>query len=187
MDNSALMDKSLILLLLCLVAVSAFADDVYRWVGPDGVVHYADHPPAAGAAPAQLPPLQTFDPQQVAGGHPLTPADSSTPAASFKPRIVRPQNKETFRDGQRTLTVSLVDPPTPGVGLVYYLDGKALNSEPISAPDFTLSDVERGEHSIQVAAVDSAGKEFARSDTVVVYMMPPRVGMVPQTSPVQHH
>ena len=57
--NDKIMSRRLVnRLVFCLVVCSsqiATADEVYRWEGPDGVVHYSSEPPEVDAAPAELP------------------------------------------------------------------------------------------------------------------------------------
>ena len=51
---------SILLLLAVIMSVSALsaqADNVYRWIDKDGMAHYSSKPPTKDAKPADLPPL----------------------------------------------------------------------------------------------------------------------------------
>lgn len=168
-------------LLLLPFALPATAE-VYRWVDKDGVVHYTDKPPTKDAKPAQLPPIQT-----VPGGFGLRGATGDRAGAASEsagqagapaaptPTIVSPQPDQTFRGAERTVPVSvtLAQPLPAGAGLLYYLDGSAHNTHPTQSVSYTLTNVERGSHTIAVAVVGADGKELARSPPVIVHMKPP--------------
>jgi len=49
--------KLVIVLSLFTAPLTAQADNVYRWVDKDGLVHYTSKPPTKDAKPADLPPL----------------------------------------------------------------------------------------------------------------------------------
>lgn len=167
------------------LAATAGAAEVYRHVDKEGVVHYSDQPPAKGAKPIVLPPIQVVGP---VGGRPT--AGSAAAAAATEPdltgsaplsvSIMSPTPDQTFRADDRLLPVSVrMNQPLPeGHGLLYLLDGTAQNTEPTRALNFTLNGVERGEHMIAVATVDASGKEVARTAPVIVHMKPPTVQII---------
>lgn len=172
------------LLLASLPAVAG----VYRWTDDKGVVHYSDAPPSPNAKPAELPALQTFDSKSLAKGAPVgsvgTSADNTATAAASdsaadtgpRPVITSPENEATLRDDSGQVTVQVSAPS--GASLVYYLDGAAQNAPPTPSTSFLIEGVERGTHTLEVAAVSAEGKEISRSAKVTVYYMPPRTNMV---------
>jgi len=168
--------RKLIPLLLLLTALPAAAD-VYRWVDADGVVHYSDNPPSPDAKPTALPKLQSFNPQALMNGQSLS---GETPAAhpessGYRPQITSPAADETIRDNVTQITVSVAaPPPNRGDLLVYYIDGSRYGG-PTAATSMTIDNVERGTHSVAVAAVDRQGHEYSRSPTVTFYMKQPIV------------
>jgi hypothetical protein len=171
------MRKSIALLLF--VTLPAVAG-VYRWTDDKGVVHYSDNPPTPNAQPTELPKLQTFDSKAVAKGMPIdkpasSSADTAQPAkpADTNPVITSPTPDETFREDTSSVTVNVNAPPN--VQLVYYLDGKPQNAPPTGSTSFLLENVDRGSHTVEVAAVDNAGKEVGRSKGVTFYMKQPTV------------
>ena len=165
---------------LLTLSAAAGATEVYRHVDKDGVVHYSDQPPTKGARPAVLPPIQVVGP---VGGRPtpgsspgtavITDADL-TGAAPLSVSIMSPTPDQTLRRDDRLLPVSVrMNQPLPqGHGLLYLLDGTARNAEPTRALNFTFAGVERGEHLVAVATVDTNGREIARTAPVIVHMKP---------------
>ena len=168
-----------ILALLCLCLCLPARAEVYRYVDPQGVVHYTDQPPSKDARPAKLPPLQ------VIGPPPGPPADRGAdadarpkaPQAPVELRITAPAPEQTFRGDDRRLMVNVaLDRPLPeGYGLLYMLDGSPQNTQATRTLSYVLEGVERGEHLVSVAAVDARGREVARTAPVIVHMKPPTV------------
>ncbi|MDR3416986.1 MAG: DUF4124 domain-containing protein [Nevskia sp.] len=161
--------------LSCLSATAA-AGDVYRWVDGNGVVHYSDKPQAPSDKPAALPQLQTFKPGNPPSGFATPPpaaAKNGATAAADAIAIVSPAPDETIRDADGKFTVSVNVNLREGEGLVYYLDGNAVNAQPTPSTAFLYSGVDRGEHSVTVAMVGADGHEVARAATVTIHMKPP--------------
>jgi hypothetical protein len=177
------MRLTLSILLLAFAASALAGGPVYRYKDKDGVVHYTDKPPTPDAEPASLPPLQTISPSEplseVTGG---APAADKAAAPAITLKVTAPAADEVFRGDDRLLTVSASsDRPLPdGVGLLYLLDGAAQNNTPVKGMSFTMQNVERGEHSVSVTAVDPSGKELGRSAPVTVHMMPPTIQNAPK-------
>jgi hypothetical protein len=161
-------------LLCCSVPAAA---DVYRWVDDQGVVHYSDKPPTKDAKPVELPKLETFPsgspPSNL--GQAVTAdqhADSSGPGLA----ILTPEANETFRgDSNQEVIVTITVPPKPARGVIFYYDGTALNADPTHDASYTLTNVERGQHTVEVALIGQDGKELERSTPVVFFMKPSTV------------
>ena len=169
-------------LLIVLALPLPLAAQVYKYTDEKGQVHYTDKPPTKGAKPANLPPLHTYKPLEASGaseaGGPATaePAKPAAAAGGFEVRIVSPVADQTNRDASGTLQVSVaVSPALPdGYMLAYYVDG-AMNGDPTPSTSATLSEVERGQHSISAAVLDPDGVEVARSAPVTVFLRQPTV------------
>jgi hypothetical protein len=162
-------------------------DQVYKWVDKNGVIHYSGQPPAEGATPAKLPPLQTFkggtapDLNKFAKPGPGGTAPAGGPVNI---ELVTPSNEETFRGGERVVPVAVMVTPQigPGQKLIYLLDGAAA-SPPTTDTSFAFADVDRGSHTVSVMLVGPAGEEIASSGSVTVYVHPPiadQAGQQPQ-------
>lgn len=154
-------------LLFSTVGISA---EVYKKVNPDGSVEFTDAPKNEDATPVPLSPMSTFK---------ATPAPpiSSAPKAS-KPSAVKysnvsitsPANEETIRDNAGNLTVTAsVTPSLKSEHKMVLLDNGAAVSESTSG-SFTLSNVDRGAHTLSIQVQDSAGKVLISSNPVTVYL-----------------
>jgi hypothetical protein len=177
-------------LLIVLALPLPLAAQVYKYTDEKGVIHYTDKPPSKGAKPASLPPLHTYKPlappeadgsgsSSVTGGEAPAPAyGDKGPAAAgdFTVTIVSPVPDQTNRDASGKLAVSAkVSPDMPdGYSLVYYVDG-GRQGEPTVSASTTLTDLERGQHSISAGLLDPEGKEVARSAPVTVFLRQPTV------------
>jgi hypothetical protein len=188
-EASERMRLILSILLLASATAALAGGTVYRYVDKDGVTHYTDKPPTPDAKPANLPPLQTISPatplSQVTGSRDdaaAAPADAAAATGKFTLRITSPAPDDTIRTDDGKVAVSATsDPPLGGgTGLLYLLDGAAQNKTPVSSLSYTLQNVERGEHTVAVAAVDAGGKEVTRSAPVTIFMKPPTVDMAPK-------
>lgn len=169
---------------VCLPSMAAAAP-VYRYVDPDGVVHYTDKPPTPDARPIELKPVQTVGSRPAPGETVTSPAGVTAPASPAAARIevgiASPAADETLRGDDGRLPVSLIlgSPIPDGGGLLYLLDGRAQNATPIRALSFTMENVERGSHLIGARLVDSAGRELGAATPVIVHMKPPTVSQAP--------
>ena len=96
-------------------------------------------------------------------------------AAQQAPRIalVSPSAEETIHDNTGTVAVSATVEnagSTPnGLAIRVLLDGKAYG-ELQHAATFTLHEIDRGAHSLQLELLDSAGKTIAASAPVTFYL-----------------
>lgn len=170
--------SGLLIASLGLLAVATpAAAQVYRYVDPEGVVHYTDKPPKPDARPVDLPPLQVIGPvaRPTASGTAQALPELSQPPVAL--RLVSPAPEQTVRGDDRRLNVNVaLDRPLPeGYGLLYLLDGSPQNRTATRALNFVLEGVERGEHLVSVAAVDARGREVARTAPVLVHVKPPAV------------
>lgn len=172
---------------VCLPSVAA-AGPVYRYVDPDGVVHYTDKPPTPDARPIELKPVQTVGSRPAPGETATSPPGVTPPTAAASPAAARievgiasPTADETLRGDDRRLPVSLIlgSPIPDGAGLLYLLDGRAQNAAPTRALSFTMENVERGSHLIGARLVDSTGQELGTATPVIVHMKPPTVSQAP--------
>lgn len=153
----------------------AAQNQVYKWVDDQGVVHYTDKPPADGAQPTRLPPLQTYK----GGTNPNLskfekPGAKATTQNAAQLDIVTPAHDETFRD--RTVPVAVMVTPQLRAGqkLVYLLDGVPA-SAPTTQTSYALTEVDRGTHTVSVTVVDEAGNQLGSSPGVTVHVKPPIV------------
>lgn len=168
---------SIALCLLGFSAAVAAADNVYRWVDKQGVVHYGAQPPSKDAKPATLPEIQTYSHRSENKALPVSPAEASIkPLAGVKEvKILSPVQDEVFRDPQAGINVSVAVLPTlpSGAGVIFYLDGTAKSAKPSPVTSTSFGAVERGEHTVTAAVIDVTGKELMRAPPVTFHAKPP--------------
>jgi hypothetical protein len=152
--------------LVCLLAVSAAAaQEAYRWVDEDGVVHYSDRP-REGAEQIVLPAPNVADTRRVpkpAAGSQEEDESASKPATGYQSiELVSPKAEETLWNIEGVLNVSVALQPAlqPGHQVRAYFDGEM---QTVSGTSFQLQEVWRGVHNIQVEVVDATGKVMIRS------------------------
>ena len=153
-----------ILVLLALLGVAAAAQEAYRWVDENGVVHYSDRP-HDGAEQIELPTPNVAQTRRFAPTRP-TPAEDE-PADEPEPGyeaidIVSPTEEETLWniEGVLNVSVSLTPAIQPGHQMRAYHNGA---SQMVSGTSFQLQEVWRGEHTLQVEVLDGTGKLLIRS------------------------
>lgn len=162
-------------LLLCLMLAAggvAQAQKIYKWTLPNGDVVYSDKPPPADQAEeVKLEPLQTFS---VPPAPPLEDTsaakDKEKPAGYEQFKVTSPDNDATIRDNNGNVSVSLSLTPglQSGHSIEVFMDGRAIGSG--KSTSLTLTDVDRGTHTVQAAIKDSEGKEITRSNSVVFHL-----------------
>ena len=160
------MDLRLVFVLLGLFAAAAAqAEEAYRWVDEDGVVHYSDRP-REGAEAVQLPAPNVATTRRVprpAAQSSDEEESASQPAPGYTSiEILSPKAEETLWNIEGVLNVSVALQPglQPGHQVRVYFDGEM---QPVSGTSFQLQEVWRGVHNIQVEVVDATGKLMIRS------------------------
>ena len=172
------MESRSILLALCLLAATAaLAQEAYRWVDEDGVVHYSDRP-REGAEPIQLPAPNVATTRRVTrpAAAPRDDEPEEAPPARYESiQIVSPAAEETLWNIEGVLNVSVaVTPPLqPGHQVRAYLNGEM---QPVSGTSFQLQEVWRGSHNVQVEVVDATGKLMIRSQPSRFFVQQNTVG-----------
>jgi hypothetical protein len=165
--------RTWVVLLGCLLALSSQAQtrrEVYQWRDANGVTHFSDFPqPGArkiilNGSPAPPPPASAA----VATRSPAQPAAAEVVYERLE--IWSPENGASFFGADTAVTVRIRSEPEVGPThrLLTYLDGKLLPGD--NATEHSLSNVERGVHSITSVIVNRDGKELIRSQPVVFHI-----------------
>jgi hypothetical protein len=167
--------KTWVLLLGCLLALSSQAQtrrEVYEWKDADGVMHYSDYPqPGARKIILNGSPTATSAPKATAtaGAKPATPP--TAPEVVYdRLEIWSPESGASFFETDSVINIRIRAEPEVGPThrLLTYLDGKLLPGE--NATEHSLTNVERGVHSVTSVIVNRDGKELIRSAPVVFHM-----------------
>ena len=165
------MQRIAFLLCLMLAVGTAQAQKLYKYTLSDGKVVYSDRPPPADQVEEViLEPLQTFSLP------PVKPLPGSSPAKKDQPdgyeafTLTSPSNDSTIRDngGNVRVSVSLSPGLRDGHSIEVSMDGKSIGSG--SSTSITLTEVDRGTHTVQAAVKDDGGKVIARSNSVVFHL-----------------
>ncbi len=163
-----------------LLAVMALADSAYTWVDEDGVVHFSDVP-VEGAEVVNLSEYSRTTGASLTRARPEnrnTGDDSAPPTPAFRYEsisIVAPDAEETLWniEGVLSVTVSVSPPLQSGHQIRAYFDGE---SRTVGSTSFTIDEVYRGVHNLQVEVVDSTGKLMIRSLTNRFYVQQNMIG-----------
>ena len=172
--------RSIYVLVGMLVAAMALAGDAYKWVDEDGVIHFSDVP-VEGAEVVNLSEYSRTTGASLTRARPENRNTSddfanSTPAFRYESiSITMPGAEETLWNIEGTLSVTVrVSPPLQsGHQVRAYFDGEA---RMVGGTSFTIDEVYRGVHNLQVEIVDSTGKLMIRSVTNRFYVQQNTVG-----------
>jgi len=167
-----------IVLCLMLAVGAAQAQKIYKYTLSNGDVVYSDKPPPADQAEEiQLEPLQGFS---LPPPPPLEDARASSEAdpdafsyEAFK--VTSPSNDATIRDngGNVQVSLNLVPGLQNGHSIEIMMDGQSLGSG--KSTSLTLTEVDRGTHTVQAAVKDGDGREVARSNSVIFHLKRGRI------------
>jgi hypothetical protein len=168
-----------VLLLGCLLALSVQAQEskreLWKWKDANGVTQYSDRP-VPGATKVEL---YTSTPAPSAGpaARPATPASQVKPAAGVQYQsleIWQPESEQTFFGANTTVDVRLRSEPAVASDheLRLFLDG-TLVAAGANGNSYTLSNLDRGAHSLEALIVDKDGTVQVRSQPVVFHIMQP--------------
>jgi hypothetical protein len=165
--------------------------ELWKWTDANGVVHYSDVPgPGAVRVDLVVPAAQpgpAATPAPSAAAAPAKPAAAAgTTYTSLE--IWEPENGASFFGADANVNVRMRSDPAVSAddSLLLYLDGKLVEG-PVNSLDYTLTNLERGAHSVAAQILDSKGKEKIRSQPVVfhikqVSVIPP-AGVGPNVKP----
>lgn len=169
------MKRALTLLLAGLAASSvAHAQQIYRWVDRDGVVHYADQPGAPDAKPVDYiaNPQPSSDATEAdEGSTEESPPSRPARAAYTSVSITSPEPEQVFFGGDDPVDVSIdVDPELQsGDRIAVFLDGKRL-TDSLRGTSYQIPPPARGSHFVRVAVLDSTGKLLQQSTAVTFHV-----------------
>ena len=152
----------------------ALADGAYKWVDEDGIVHFSDVP-VEGAEVVNLSEYSRTTGASLTRARPAarnTSDESATPTPAFRYEsisIAVPDAEETLWniEGVLSVTVSVSPPLQSGHQIRAYFDGEART---VGSTSFTINEVYRGVHNLQVEVIDSTGKLKIRSETNRFYV-----------------
>lgn len=162
------MTRALVCMLLLLMATTASAGKLYRYVDANGTVHYTDRPPTRGAKPLILD-----------GSRPaITKRKWDDPAAlaiirnatRFAVKWRLPSPGQTYKDSNAPVlvVVSVMPGLVNDFGMLFYVNGRAQSSKPIKDIKANLHGIGAGRHQLVAALINHQGVEIARSKPVTI-------------------
>lgn len=161
----------LLFVLLCTTAfcTSVFAQQVYVSVDENGVPLYSDKA-SAGAKKIELKvSLQSQQPQQATQIDPLASLTEETPL--YQLTILTPAAEDTVISNQGEVVVqSDVSPELADHHKLRLVLDNSQHSPLQQSSNFRLLGVERGEHQLQLQALDQNGKLIAESPVTTFYL-----------------
>lgn len=164
-----------LVLLASASAALAQSGKVYRYTDSAGVVHYTDSPPEKNAQPANLPKLHTYPSGQVPRNFDVSGSQRGA-VPQFSIAFDSPSPEQTYREVGSTVNVAVSVMPglVGGHGLLYTVDGQAINEAPSFSTSVSIPGLERGSHTIGVQLVD-AKRQVQAQASVNVHLKPPTV------------
>ena len=164
---------------LGLLSATALADNggtttVYKWVDPQGVVHYSDQP-HPNAQKLEVRGAQTFSAPPVQPSSSSTSAPTTTQAsgpAYDSCTIAQPTDQQSLMNVYEATAVVQTSPGLrPGDDIRLFIDGKQIAG---SGNSFTFP-VVRGQHSVQAVVEDSTGQIVCETSGVTFFVHQPSV------------
>lgn len=173
--------RNLCLILLLVFALPVAADDkIYKKVNPDGSVEYSDQPSegAEAMSPKGAPVIKFKKSPDINFESPTRrDRDDSAP---YEVAVTSPANDESIRNNAGNIT--LQGNVTPGLRsghrLRWILDGEPLDERGAAV---SLSNVDRGTHTVKLEVVDGDGEVLAASSSVTFHLL--RHSRIPPANP----
>lgn len=162
------------LILLSLLCTVSYGQTAYTWTDESGQTHYSDRP-IPGSSVIELDTAQGFVAPQ-APERSVVDEEETDPADAYTAfNIVQPLHQETLWNVAGIVNVTLEIAPRlqPGHRVGVFLDG-ALVDVTATGSQLTMTEVFRGQHTLQAVVLDGNGGEVLRSLAVTF--------MVQQTS-----
>jgi hypothetical protein len=172
--------------LLALVACTvASAATVYKWVDENGVTHFSDQP-HENAQKVELKAPQTFSAPKTSTPSRPTPPTQPAQKVYQSCGMSEPSNDQVFLNTDTVSAGTSVQPAVrPGDTVLVTMDGAPVPGVPANGGQFTISPVDRGEHTIQMVVKDPSGTTVCSSPSVTFHVRQP--SLQSPTNPIRKH
>jgi len=161
--------------LILLACPSLALATIYKWVDENGVVHYSDQP-HANAVKVILGTPQTYSAQRYTpspDGPPSDPAQQMP--VTTQCTIASPGNQQTLENTDTVPVALQINPPPNGNTQVsIMLDGGVVASA-AGQQQFTLTGVDRGQHSVTAVVRDTTGRVMCTTEGVTFFVRQPSI------------
>jgi Bacterial Ig domain/Domain of unknown function (DUF4124) len=160
-------------LLLTLPAIGLAATPVYKTVNPDGSISYSDEstPSAEVMMVEPVPTVPAYIPPPSTASETKDTEKKARPIYS-RVSIVAPPNGETFHSGSGNLEVKVDMSPDlrPNHRVKIEIDGNLVTEQ--RKTSFSLSNVDRGTHTLTATILDDKANELATASTTFTLHRP---------------
>ncbi len=163
--------RALLLTITLLASAGALAGTtVYTWVDDQGVTHFSDQP-HPGAAKKQVESAPTYS-------APPTPQAKAAAQQREAPRaecsIASPTDQQMFMNAWSVSgQVQLPANGQPGDRVILLLDGKVLPDAASQSGAFTISQIDRGAHTLAAQVERSGGQVVCQAPAITFYVHQP--------------
>ncbi|HTX23069.1 MAG TPA: DUF4124 domain-containing protein [Steroidobacteraceae bacterium] len=166
--------------MLCASAAATAGTTVYTWVDAQGVVHYSDQPHAgAKKINVQSAPTYAAPPVAAVGKSNSTTSQQQQPACSFE----SPTDQQMLMNAWSVSGRVHVPQEARGGHVVLMLDGAVLPGVADAGGSFTISQIDRGAHTLAAQVLDANGQVVCEAPSVTFYVHQPNLNT--PTSPSQ--
>jgi hypothetical protein len=160
-------------LLVLLPAISLAATQVYKTVNPDGSITYSDEAtPSAEVMMVQpVPTVPAYNPPASDTATKKEPEERER-ALYTQVKIIAPPSGETFYSGSGNLDVEVKTSPAliSGHRVKIEIDGNLVTEQ--RKTSFSLSNVDRGTHTLTATILDDKANELATASTTFTLHRP---------------
>ena len=163
--------RNIVMLLIFFVSLPLFARDVYKWTNDEGVVIYSDTYREGAerirVSDSKSSPASSTPAEKTAGSAGGEQTDAAEAAGYESLEIVQPENDATIRSNEGTVAVGLALTPAlaEGHSVKILLDGNEMPGE-VKATQFSLTNLNRGTHTLETRVVDAEGAVVITSNSI---------------------
>jgi hypothetical protein len=157
--------RRLPLLLFLVACAAANSATVYKWVDANGVPHYSDQP-HPGAEKLEISGAQTYGSQAAAVA---APSATTAPAAAAAPAVCAidsPASGQVLVDTYSLTGHVSLGRPAGGDQAMLRLDGQDISALLGPDGDFTVSQVDRGDHTLTLQVNNAQGEVSCQGNAV---------------------
>ncbi len=161
--------RNIVLFLILFISLPLFAKDAYKWTNADGVVIYSDtYQEGAERIRVRDSKSASSKPSSEGGQTQSAGQAADAGAVSYESlEIVQPENDATVRSNEGTIAVGLALSPglAEGHSIKVLVDGSEMPGE-VKGTQFSLSNLNRGTHSLETRVVDADGNVMITSNRI---------------------
>jgi hypothetical protein len=181
--------RSLLILAGLAMTLTASAQEIYRWVDKDGVVHFSDQPGAANAVLITVIEPNSFEGDDAGGDSSNSGAATEQPSEPDVPSyrglsITSPAADQVFfgADAVVTATAEVDGTLEPDHSIVFFLNGERHESDGGSAE---FANLPRGSYFLRASILDGNGKPVISSAQTTFHVRQPSINspQSPQAPP----